>query len=96
MWENNSWPNDPQAWFLNNMSLYLRPLNDDVSSVVNHGYCQGTGSSVRFYEHSSYNGSSFVMYCLESGLQMRDPNLSNGTNATSVNWDNRISSATFF
>lgn len=93
MWQGNTYPGNPNASFEYEIR-YLSGSNDEVSSIVNNGYC-GSFSIARYYIDYQFAGASFAMYCPESGLQSRDPYLTNGTNATSANWDNKISSARF-
>jgi Peptidase inhibitor family I36 len=94
MWQNADYPNSPQAYFGYHMSLGWSGLNNDVSSVVNNGY-SGNLSIARFFDGANYDGASIAMYDPSSGRQSRDPNLTNGTNYTTSNWNDRISSGSF-
>ncbi len=52
-------------------------------------------SIARFYDASNCTGAYITLNNPARGGQTRDPMLSNGTDATSSNWSNRISSAQF-
>lgn len=93
LWQDTSYPGNPQSYFAYNIDYYGSFFNDEASSISNNGYCGYLGTA-RFYEHSNYTGASIDMVCPGTG-QSRDPQLSNGTNSTSSNWNDRISSARF-
>lgn len=93
MWQLGSYgTGGPDASFLVSLP-YMNKSNDKVNSVVNRGYT----SRARFYEGANYSGL-YITLNREGNLigeQWRDPNLSNGTDATTANWANRISSGKF-
>ena len=93
MWKNQDYPNGPNALFASALPG-LSTSDNLIKSVVNRGYT----SSVRFYDGSDYTGDSFLMNHEgnTSGVQWRDPFLANGTDTTSVNWSNKITSGRFW
>lgn len=66
----------------------------NTSSAANFGTC-GSYSTARYYEDQNYQNRNFILLCPGSGDQYLDPNLSNGTNRTTANWENRVESLRF-
>lgn len=89
LWTGYSYPGTPNASFLS--SVILSGSNNQISSIVNNG----NSSVARFYDAGNHSGVYIALNNPARGGQTRDPDLSNGINATSENWDNRISSAKF-
>ncbi|WP_454299964.1 peptidase inhibitor family I36 protein [Salana multivorans] len=92
MWQGKTYPNSPNASFKTALQE-LTSSNNKVNSVVN----RGDTSAVRFYDGANYTGASLLMDREGNwfGFQWRDPDLSNGTDDTSTDWSNRISSGKF-
>lgn len=93
-WNEQNYPNGPVGSFQNGIDDFSWANRDDAESIVNNGSC-GSYSIARWYEHPYYGGSSRSLYCLESGMQSRDPNLWNGTDAQNTSFANMASSARF-
>ncbi|MBU5422553.1 peptidase inhibitor family I36 protein [Cellulomonas hominis] len=89
MWTSNSYPGAPNASF--QYSIVLSSTSNAINSIVNNG----NSSVARFYDAGNFTGSYISLNNPARGGQTRDPNLSNGTDATTANWANRISSAQF-
>lgn len=89
MWTSNNYPGSPNASF--SMQIVLSSSSNLINSISNNG----NYSIARFYDSSNYTGAYITLNNPARGGQTRDPNLSNGTDATPSNWSNRISSAKF-
>lgn len=89
LWTSNNYPGGPNASFAN--SIVLTSSSNLANSIVNNG----NSAVARFYDASDFSGAYISLNNPARGGQSRDPNLSNGTDATSANWANRISSAKF-
>ncbi len=89
LWTSNNYPGSPQASF--SSSIVLGSSDNMINSISNNG----NSSVARFYDRNDRSGSYISLNNPARGGQSRDPNLSNGTDATSTNWANRISSAKF-
>jgi len=89
LWTSNSYPGTPNASF--QYSVVLSGSNNLINSIVNNG----NSSIARFYDASNYTGSYIALNNPARGGQSRDPMLSNGTDATTTIWSDRISSAQF-
>lgn len=93
LWVGTSYPGGPNAYF--GGSVVLSSSNNKGQSIVNNGV-HVEPDTVYWYDASDYTGSHITLVDpAVSGGQWRDPDLSNGTNATSTNWANKISSARF-
>lgn len=89
MWISNNYPGIPNASF--KFSVSLKGSNNRIKSIANNGISR----QARFYDYASSTGPYIYLNNPARGGQSRDPNLSNGTDSTSVDWSNRISYAKF-
>jgi hypothetical protein len=89
MWTSNSYPGSPNASY--KTAVALSSSSNLINSISNNG----SSSIARFYDASNYKGAHITLNNPARGGQTRDPMLSNGTDATSSDWSNRISSANF-
>jgi len=89
MWTSNNYPGSPNAYYAT--AIVLSSSSNLINSISNNG----NYSIARFYDASNYTGAYITLNNPARGGQTRDPNLSSGTDATSSNWSNRISSANF-
>lgn len=89
LWVAQSYSGAPNATYAN--SVVLTSSNNLINSIVNNGRT----SIAHFYDAANHTGASISLNNPARGGQTRDPMLSNGTDATSVNWANKISSADF-
>lgn len=89
MWTANNYPGNPNASFKFNVKL--KDSNNKINSIANNG----KSSIARFYDADSAIGKFICLNNPSRGKQWRDPDLSNGTDITKVNWSNRISYAKF-
>lgn len=88
MWTGESYVGT-RASFKN--SLVPSSTNNAINSVYNNGRI----STAHYYDRADFTGAKFTLNVCTSQKQCRDPKLSNGTDATTVAWHNRISSAKF-
>lgn len=89
MWTGNSYPGSPNASFQS--WIALNDSANKINSIVNNG----NNSIAHFYDRADRTGANIALNNPARGGQWRDPNLSNGTDATTDPWNNRISSAQF-
>ncbi|MFI2754763.1 peptidase inhibitor family I36 protein [Cellulomonas sp. P22] len=89
LWTSNNYPGAPSASY--SISIVLSSSSNLINSISNNG----TSSVARFYDASNKTGAYITLNNPARGGQTRDPNLTNGTDATSSDWHNRISSANF-
>lgn len=90
LWAGNNYPGLPNGVFVSD--IVLSSYDNQINSIVNNG----TSWRSRFFDANNFTGVSISLNNLARGGQTRDPNLSNGTDATTSNWSNRISSAHFY
>ncbi|MDR0482332.1 MAG: peptidase inhibitor family I36 protein [Cellulomonadaceae bacterium] len=90
VWTSTSYPGSPNA---KTASLSnLADVSNRGNSIVNNGKT----SVARYYDLAGCStGSYIVMNNPARGGQSRDPLLSNGTDATTANWANKISCVKF-
>lgn len=93
-WNGTGYPNGPVGSFQYGIDDFSWGARDNAESIVNRGYC-GSYSKATWYEHPYYGGDSKMLYCPESGLQWRDPDLSNGTDEQPGYFKDKASSARF-
>lgn len=89
LWTGNSYPGAPNASFKS--SIVLSSSNNLINSIVNNGI----SNIAYFYDAGNHTGLYITLNNPARGGQSRDPYLANGTDATTANWANRISSAKF-
>ncbi|ACZ29066.1 hypothetical protein Xcel_0025 [Xylanimonas cellulosilytica DSM 15894] len=89
LWIAENYLGAPNATYAN--SVVLTSSNNLINSIVNNGRT----SIAHFYDAANHTGVNISLNNPARGGQIRDPKLSNGTDATSANWANRISSADF-
>lgn len=89
LWTSTNYPGSPNVSFASVITL------TDSSNLINSIVNNGNSSIARFYDSSDRTGTYIALNNPARGGQTRDPNLSNGTDATTANWANRISSAKF-
>jgi hypothetical protein len=92
MWTSNDYPGSPNASFGN--QVVLSSSNNLINSIVNNGI-NVAPSTTYFYDRSDFTGAAVTLAAPAAGVQWRDPNLSNGTDLTTTNWANKISSAKY-
>ncbi|MBK5224484.1 MAG: peptidase inhibitor family I36 protein [Acidimicrobiia bacterium] len=90
LWVGNNYPGLPNGIFVSD--IVLSSSNNQINSIVNNG----TTWRSRFFDSSNFTGINISLNNPARGGQTRDPLLSNGTDATPVNWANKISSAEFY
>ncbi|QAY63225.1 hypothetical protein ET495_08190 [Xylanimonas allomyrinae] len=73
------------------MEVKLSTSRNKINSIVNNG----TKKMAYFYDNLDYSGAVVFLGNPVIGGQWRDPNLSNGTDATPIAFANRIESARF-
>ena len=86
LWTSENYPGSPNGQFSNSIVVSI-----GINSIVNNG----NSNVARFYDANNHQGVYISLNNPARGGQTRDPVLSNGTNTTSANWSNIISSAQF-
>jgi hypothetical protein len=90
LWTGESYPGSPNGSFQSSIVLSSSTTNK-INSISN----AGNSSIAYFYDGASCAGGNIAMNNPARGGQSRDPMLSNGTDATSTSWANKISCAKF-
>lgn len=92
LWTGNNYPGGPNGYFYTSLSnTEIGGLDNKTNSIVNNG----NSSVAYFYDRADMSGASISLNNPAKGGQSRDPMLSNGTDATSTSWADKISSAKF-
>ncbi len=89
LWVGTTYPGAPNAKFTG--SVTLASSNDRGESIAN----SGTSAIAYFFDADNKRGTNIRLNNPARGGQSRDPNLFNGTDATTASWADRISSASF-
>lgn len=89
MWQATSYSGTPNSSF--SQSVNLSASRNKINSIVNNG----TKKMAYFYDNLDFSGAVVFLGNPVIGGQWRDPNLSNGTDATPIAFANRIESARF-
>lgn len=89
LWQATSYSGSPNSSF--SQSVVLTSSANKINSIVNNG----TKKYAYFYDTNAFGGSVVYLGNPVIGGQWRDPNLSNGTEATPIAFSNRIESARF-